>query len=95
MSTSEEAAATSGSVTIVRIETPGAPPMWRRQTVVDGHQVYAETRSAALAALWIKELEPPRRSFREADLDLIARLIESTGALSLQRSLDELRLTTV
>ncbi len=31
----------------------------------------------------------------QADLDLIARLIESTGALSRQRRLDELRLTIV
>ncbi len=31
----------------------------------------------------------------QADLDLIARLIDSTGALSRQRLLDELRLTIV
>ncbi len=36
------------------------------------------------------------RAYRlEADLDLIASLIASTGALSRQRRLDELRLTTV
>ncbi len=36
------------------------------------------------------------RAYRpQADLDLIARLIDSTGALSRRRRLDELRLTTV
>ena len=36
------------------------------------------------------------RAYRpQADLDLIARLIDSTGALSRQTRLDELRLTTV
>ena len=70
MSDNEEVLATNGIVTVIRVQAPGSDPIWRRTTMADGDAVCAETKSAATAAIWIKEIEQaPRRSFREVVIE--------------------------
>ncbi len=59
-----------------------------------GREARTQEIDARLALVRVR-VQTDRAYRPQADLDLIARLIDSTGALSRQRRLDELRLTTV